>query len=69
MADTDGICAPKLGPYPTSLFVGGMASLGSRAPGDPFSAFSKLQKQFGDMILLRGGLATPDVVLMSDPKV
>jgi hypothetical protein len=43
--------------------------LANRKRGDPFSEFSKLQKQFGDMVLLRRGLFTPDVVLVADPKV
>jgi cytokinin trans-hydroxylase len=56
------------GPYPNSLLLGGLAVLANRKRGDPFSEFSKLQKQFGDMVLLRRGLFTPDVVLVADPK-
>jgi hypothetical protein len=37
--------------------------------GNPMYSFEQLQLQYGEMILIRRGLLTKDVVMVTDPKV
>lgn len=58
------------GPYPTSLAIGTLGQLATdRHPGQPFREFDNLLDKYGDIVLLRGGFLTKNMVLIADPKV
>lgn len=57
------------GPYPTSLSIGALELATNRHPGRPFLELDKMVEKYGDIVLLRGGFLTQNVVLVADPKV
>ncbi len=52
------------------MAIGTLGQLATdRHPGQPFREFDNLLKQYGDIVLLRGGFLTTNLVLIADPKV